>query len=137
MAPLSAEYLTLLEKNLTAEFVPHLPLLLDTNKPADQQTRKNLSRAFGGFAIAKLCGITPKQAAESVVDDFDDYGIDAIFYHGASETLFIVQAKLKASETFSQEEALSFCQGVRKLMAKTSRGSTNTFSSDRPNLKMP
>ncbi|WP_198017219.1 AIPR family protein [Methylocapsa acidiphila] len=112
----------MLEKVLAADFVPHLPPLLDASKPADQQARKNLSRAFAGFAISKLCEIPPKEAAASVVDDFDDYGIDAVYYHAASETLFVVQAKLKASETFSQEEALAFCQGVRKLVSQDFSG---------------
>jgi hypothetical protein len=112
----------MLEKVLTADFVAHLPPLLDASKPADQQARKNLSRAFAAFAISKLCEIPPKSAAAAVVDDFDDYGIDAIHYHAASETLFVVQAKLKASETFSQEEALGFCQGVRKLVSQDFSG---------------
>src|SRR5271170_6450459 len=85
MASISAEYMTLLEKHLNDEFVPHLPPLLDTTKPAEQLTKKNLSRAFAGYAIAKLCGITPKEAAESVVDDFGDFGIDAIYYLKSDE----------------------------------------------------
>ena len=114
--------MTLLETVLRSDFVPHLPPLLPTSQNADQQARKNLSRAFSAFAIGKLCEISEQDAAKSVVDDFDDFGIDAIFYHAASETLYIVQAKLKASETFSQEEALAFCQGVRKLVAQDFTG---------------
>jgi type III restriction enzyme len=64
----------MLEKVLTADFVAHLPPLLNASKPADQQARKNLSRAFAAFAISKLCEIPPKSAAAAVVDDFDDYG---------------------------------------------------------------
>lgn len=122
MTALSAEYLTLLNKALEKDFVAHLLTLIDTTKPADQQRKKNLSRAFAAFAIANLCGVSPKEAAESVVDDFDDHGIDAVYYHGASETLYIVQAKLKTAEMFSQEEALAFCQGVRKLIAQDFTG---------------
>jgi hypothetical protein len=118
MAAISPEYLTLLNKTLEKDFVPHLPALIDTTRPADQQKKKNCSRAFAAFAIANLCGIGRKEAAESVVDDFDDHGIDAVYYHGASETLYIVQAKLKTAEMFSQDEALAFCQGVRKLIAR-------------------
>src|SRR5579863_8796961 len=116
MAPLSPHHMSLLERVLSTDFVPLLPPLLDTSKPADQQRKKNLSRAFAAFALSKLCEIPPKEASASVVDDFDDYGIDSVYYHAASETLFIVQAKLKASETFSQDEALAFCQGVRKVV---------------------
>ena len=116
MAPLSADYMALLETALGKDFVPHLPPLQDLTKPADQQTKKNLSRAFSAFALHKLCEISPADAAAAVVDDFDDFGIDAVYYQGSSETLFLVQGKLKASETFSQDEANAFCQGARRLI---------------------
>ena len=91
-------------------------------QPADYTHKKNLSRAFSAFVLSRICEITPKQAAQSVVDDFDDFGLDAILYHAESETLYVVQSKLKASETFRQEEALAFCQGVRKLVAQDLTG---------------
>ena len=122
MAPLSADYMALLETALARDFVPHLPPLQDQTKPADQQTKKNLSCAFSAFALHKLCEIPPTDAAAAVVDDFDDFGIDAIYYQGSSETLFLVQGKLKASETFSQDEANAFCQGARRLIKQDFTG---------------
>lgn len=122
MAPLSADYMALLETALGNDFVPHLPPLQDLTKPADQQTKKNLSRAFSAFALHKLCEISPADAAAAVVDDFDDFGIDAIYYQGSSETLFLVQGKLKASETFSQDEANAFCQGARRVIKQDFTG---------------
>lgn len=122
MAPLSADYMALLETALRNDFVPHLPPLQDLTKPTDQQTKKNLSRAFSAFALHKLCEISPADAAAAVVDDFDDFGIDAIYYQGSSETLFLVQGKLKASETFSQDEANAFCQGSRRLIKQDFSG---------------
>lgn len=122
MAPLSANYMALLETALSKDFVPHLPPLEDLAKPADQQRRKNLSRAFSAFTLHKLCEISPADAAAAVVDDFDDFGIDAIYYQGSSETLFLVQGKLKASETFSQDEANAFCQGARRLIKQDFAG---------------
>jgi len=122
MAPLSADYMALLESALTRDFVPHLPPFQDQTKPADQQTKKNLSRAFSAFALHKLCEIPPADAIAAVVDDFDDFGIDAIYYQGSSETLFLVQAKLKSSETFSQDEANAFCQGTRRLIRQDFTG---------------
>jgi hypothetical protein len=113
---LDAQHLTLLELHLDAEIVPHLPPLLKPSKSAEENSRKNRSRAFSAFALASLCSISKSEAANAVVDDFDDYGVDAIYYHAPSETLYIVQSKLKAAETFGQEEALAFCQGVRKLL---------------------
>lgn len=107
----------LLETVLRADFVPHLPPLL---QPKDQQQDaiKNLSRALAAFAISALCDVAPKEAAEAIVDDYDDFGVDGIYYHAPSETLYFVQGKLKSGAMFSQEEANAFVQGIRKLIAQ-------------------
>ncbi len=122
MSAISEYYLTLLKTHLAEKFVAHLPALLVQNKPAAEQATKNLSRAFSAFAIRHLTGITEKEAAESVVDDSDDFGLDAIYYFAPTETLFLVQAKLKASEEFKLPEALAFCQGIRKLLRQDFTG---------------
>jgi hypothetical protein len=106
----------MLEKVLDDEFITHLPPLLNGTRPADEQKQKNQSRAFSAFAICHICGIPKIEAAKSVIDDFDDYGIDAIYYHAQTETLYLVQSKLKDAEQFTQPEALAYCQGVRKLI---------------------
>lgn len=116
MAVLEPQYMEILTKLLAAHFVPFLPPLLDTTKPADQQQTKQLSRAFSAFALHKLLDITPQAAAAAVVDDFNDKGVDAIYYHAATETLYLVQAKLKESEQFKQEDAQAFCSGIRLLL---------------------
>jgi hypothetical protein len=77
MNNLDQHHLVLLNQALTDNFVPHLPPLLDTTKPPDEQERKNLSRAFSAFALHRICDILPIDASKAVVDDFDDYGIDA------------------------------------------------------------
>lgn len=115
MAALEPQYMTILKKVLVNRFVPFLPPLLGNANPADHAA-KQLSRAFSAFALHKLLDITPQVAAASVVDDFNDKGIDAIHYHVPSETLYLLQAKLKESEQFKQEDALPFCEGVRLLL---------------------
>lgn len=116
MTGLNEQHTALLKEALAKDYVDGLPPLLDQSKPEEQSQVKNLSRAFSAFAISHICDIKPSEASSSVVDDFDDYGIDAIYYHAQTETLYLVQAKLKASSMFSQDEALAFCQGVRKLI---------------------
>ena len=116
MAALEPQFMLILKKVLESRFVPLLPPLLDQKKPASEQVAKQLSRAFSAFALHKLLDITPQVATASVVDDFQDNGIDAIHYDEASETLYLVQAKLKESEQFKQDDALSFCEGVRLLL---------------------
>jgi len=116
MPPLDTHYMELLTRSLEDKYVSHLPPLIDTSRPYAEQQKKNLSRAFSAFALKHICEISEVEASKAVVDDFDDYGIDAIYYHLKTDTLYLVQSKLKASEQFSQDEALTFCQGVRKLI---------------------
>jgi hypothetical protein len=122
MSALDQAHFAMLQKALDTDFVPHLLPLLDQTKPADEQQRKNQSRAFGAFALSNVCSISATDAAGSVVDDFDDFGVDAIYYLAPTETLYLVQSKLKAGEQFSQQEALAFCQGIRKLIKQDFTG---------------
>jgi hypothetical protein len=116
MPALEPQYMSILKKILNDIFVPLLPPLLDTTKPAEAQLEKQLSRAFSAFALHKMLGASPQIAAQAVVDDFDDKGIDAIYYEAHTETLYVLQTKLKASEQFKQGDALPFCEGVRLLL---------------------
>ena len=115
MAALEPQYMIILKKVLADRFVSLLPPLLGNGNPTDRAA-KQLSRAFSAFALHKLLDITPQAAAASVVDDFNDKGIDAIHYHAPSETLYLLQTKLKESEQFKQEDALPFCEGIRLLL---------------------
>lgn len=116
MSALTPDYLTLLHSNLISSYLPHLPPLVPHKKSADDVQKKNLSRCFSAFTIRHLTDIGEVEAAQAVVDDFDDYGLDAIYYHAPAETVYLIQSKLKASQQFTQEEALAFCQGIRKLL---------------------
>lgn len=106
----------LLKVKLERDLVPLLPDLIDQNKPADQRKVKNCSRAYSAFAIQKLTGVDGETAGASVIDDFDDNGIDAIHYHQASKKLFIVQSKLKSDKAFKHEDMIVFIQGVGDLL---------------------
>lgn len=116
MPALDAARLEILKTTLREDYLPYLPPLLDTSKPQDQQDVKNLSRALSAFALSKLCEITPSNAGQAIIDDFDDYGVDAIYLDQDRDTLFLVQSKLKKGSAFTQDEALAFCQGVKKLL---------------------
>lgn len=116
MAALEPQFMAILKKVLNDRFVPHLPRLLDERRPPEEQAGKQASRAFSAFALHKLLGLLPREAAAAVVDDFQDRGLDAIYYHAPKETLYLLQTKLKASEQFKQDEAQAFCDGVRTLL---------------------
>lgn len=122
MAALEPQHMVALKKLLAARFLPLLPPLLDTSKSAADQQAKQLSRAFSAFALNKLLNVTPKDAADSVVDDFNDKGLDAIYYHASTETLYLLQTKLKESEQFKQDDAQSFSTGIRLLLKQDFSG---------------
>lgn len=117
MAALDPQYLAILKSVLATRFVSFLPALVSGAKPPATDP-KQLSRAFSAFALHKLLDLTPKTAAEAVVDDIDDKGIDAIYYEIGSETLYMVQSKLKADAQFQQSDALAFCEGVRLILTR-------------------
>ena len=94
MTALKPEYMEMLKRVLEERFVKSkfLPNLQDNKRPEDLH-KKNLSRAFSAFVLQKLCDLSIKEAARSVVDDFNDKGIDAIYYHESAETLYLLQTK--------------------------------------------
>lgn len=124
MTALEPQYMAILKQVLAERFVPFLPPLLDTTKPIAEQQVKQISRAFSAFALHKLLDITPQAAAASVVDDFNDKGIDAIHYDEQSETLYLLQAKLKESNSSNKKmhcrsvKAFACCS-VRSLPGST------------------
>lgn len=108
---------TLLKRHLIDTYVGNLPPLLQPSPDGAQNDQKNIARSISAFVVHHHCGASVPDACASVVDDFGDLGIDAIFYQADLKTLFLIQSKLKASEQFTQDEANAFCQGVRKLIA--------------------
>jgi len=109
------EQFAILKAHLEQVYVPHLPALLQPRSP-EEDLKKNVDRAFAAFALDHIARLDPKRAARAVVDDFDDHGIDAVFYHAKLKVLYLVQAKLKDTASFTQPEALAFAQGIRKLL---------------------
>jgi len=109
---------------LARDFVAHLPPLAPNTRSVSDNVTKNLSRAFGGFVVAHLCGVDSATAAKSVVDDYDDGGIDAVYMHEPTDTLLIIQVKLRTGAEFQQSEAQDFTAGVRRLLA----GEFNAFN---------
>lgn len=116
MIALAPNFLNILREKLRKEFVPHLPELLDKKPPREEQDKKQLSRAFSAFVLHKMLDIGIAESAESVVDDFDDNGIDAIYYASRTKILYLIQTKFREREQFSQEDAIKFRYGVELLL---------------------
>lgn len=51
------------------------------------------SRALAAYSLYIMADISSDQAAESIVDGFDDNGIDALFFQKNQNTLWLVQSK--------------------------------------------
>lgn len=96
--------------------------------PATAAWQSQCGRSGRQTTLASLQSLCPAQAprhhsvgaAGSSLDDFQDKGI-GIQYHRPSETLYLLQTKLKESEQFKQEDALPFCEGVRLLRKRLQR----------------
>jgi hypothetical protein len=116
MTAIPTNFLTILKDKLEKNFVPHLPELLDKNHAKDEQDKKQLSRAFSAFALHKMRDIGIAVSAKTVVDDFDDNGIDAIYYDSAKKTLFLIQSKFREREQFGENDAIKFRNGVELLL---------------------
>jgi hypothetical protein len=99
MSNISLSNYELLKTKLRNEFLTYVHIQDDTKTPTQLES-KNLTRAFSAFVLQQLCGISAELAAKAVIDDFDDRGIDAIYFNTSNETLYLIQTKLKESEQF-------------------------------------
>lgn len=114
---LQAALMPVLKALLKERFVPHLPPLLGNGAPGDQEN-KQISRAFSAFALQKRFDLDTLTAAKAVVDDYNDKGIDAIYYNEDEKALYLVQSKLKATEQFQLGDAQAFLSGIELLINK-------------------
>ena len=118
MPALATNFLNILKDKLEKDFIPHLPELLNKERPKADQDKKQLSRAFSGFVLHKMLNVGIADAAQSVVDDFDDNGLDAIHYEATSKTLYLVQTKFREREQFDEGDAIRFRCGADLLLGQ-------------------
>lgn len=87
-------------------------------KPAEARDVAFLSRALAAFAVVQLEGATDSEAVDSVVDGFEDNGIDAIYFNRAESTLLVCQSKWKSSGrgSVSQGDLAKFLNGVNHIV---------------------
>lgn len=117
MSAISSDHLSVLKEILQERYVPHLPELLPRQGASEQEnSAKQISRAFSAFVIQKQCESPLEDAASAVVDNYNDNGIDAIYFSESEKTLYIIQSKLHASHQFSEGDAIKFCNGLNLLL---------------------
>tara|TARA_A200000159_G_scaffold90945_1_gene84505 strand:- start:8592 stop:10418 length:1827 start_codon:yes stop_codon:yes gene_type:complete len=117
LAALQPQFIIPLKELLQQRYVPHLPPLLGQGGREDLP-EKQIARAFSAYVLQTRFGIDAKLAAQLVLDDYNDQGIDALYFDEKTRTLFIVQSKFKSREQFLLPEAQTMMTGVELLLDK-------------------
>lgn len=130
MAALQSQFLAPLKELLQQRFVPHLPPLLGQGG-REYLPEKQIARAFNAYVLQTRFGVDAELAAQSVLDDYNDQGIDAIYFEEGSRTLFVVQSKFKTREQFLLPEAQSLMTGVELLLDKNFQAFNQNFNNRR------
>lgn len=90
--------------------------LIDLSDVKDPNKKQDafLTRGLAGFVIAELGGADDAVAASSVLDEYGDNGIDALYYDPSELVCYLVQAKWIKSGSGSVDvgSILKFKQGV-------------------------
>ena len=115
---MSIVHLRHIKRSLETEFRTLVDMTDYAKKPKDQEEDAFLSRAQAAFSLVITAKVTPTIAASSIVDSFDDNGIDAIYFDQDEKLLFVVQSKWHKTGKGSIESAdiMKFVQGVRDLL---------------------
>jgi hypothetical protein len=113
-ALMSQLHLNQIRARLLERYSPHEAALRVEVKDTD----RFLSRALAALAIQRLADVGEAEAANSVVDDEGDGGIDALHYSPHNKTLYIAQSKWKNKSDGGIELAdiLKFCEGIKQLL---------------------
>tara|TARA_R110000787_G_C13430406_1_gene445552 strand:- start:194 stop:1915 length:1722 start_codon:yes stop_codon:yes gene_type:complete len=88
-------------------------------RPPEDVDNNFYSRSLGALAIQSLAGLSEEESASSVVDGYNDEGLDAIGIDRISDKLFLVQGKWRSGKGagVTPEEAAKFLRGVGKILS--------------------
>lgn len=94
------------------------------------------SRALAALSIMMQCGVDVEVASKSVTDTYHDLGIDSIYCDTMQKKLVLVQSKWRGSGTggISQDEILSFIQGVKRIMSLEFEGASTKIMRKVPEI---
>lgn len=89
-----------------------------TIKNQDEIKQHFLSRAFAAYSLKVLATADTGITATSIVDGYEDNGIDAIYYDETKKILWLVQSKWikNGSGEPSPKETQAFCNGILDLI---------------------
>lgn len=115
---MSVVHLRHIKRSLEKDFRALVDMADYAGKPKEQEEDAFLTRAQAAFSLVVAAKITPAIAASSIVDLFDDNGIDAIYFDPDEKLLFLVQSKWRKNGkgSIDSAEVMKFVQGVRDLL---------------------
>lgn len=88
------------------------------NRSEHDQKQAFTSRALAAYVLVQRAAVTPEQAAQAVVDSYNDNGIDAFYFDPDDHRMFIVQSKWISDGNGSPElgDVHKFLHGFRVLL---------------------
>jgi AIPR protein len=107
-----------IQSNCRARFSSLIDMSDITTKDPEEKDAHFLSRALAALSVAALAKTDDLSAAQSVVDEFSDDGIDAFFFDRNEHIAYLVQSKWVRNGTSSVDvgSILKFLQGVNHLL---------------------
>ena len=122
---------------LEREFKAHVDMSDYANKPPEHQEACLLSRSLAAQAVKSYAGVDAKTAATSLIDGYNDGGIDAIFFDAPNDTLYMVQSKWSGggNSSFDEGEISKFVNGVRKILAADFKNFNDKVQAKSPEIR--
>jgi hypothetical protein len=107
-----------IQKNCRSRFSSLIDMSDVTTTNLDDRDSKFLSRALAAFAISAVAKVDEVTAAQSLVDEYHDDGIDAFFYDRNEHIAYLAQSKWDkdGSGTIDVGSVLKFIQGVNHFL---------------------
>lgn len=131
MSPSDSQRAQIIDVLKTRYFAMIQPLPGKTN-PVDIENNR-LSRSLAAFAIEKHAEVAPAQAAYSVVDGWNDNGLDAIHFDRTKSILWLVQSKIGSAPDMGENK--KFCDGIRDLQNGRFHKFNATFARIQPDVE--
>ena len=111
--------------------------LSDVKKAGDHDREKIfLTRSLAAFSIAQLADISPQEASATITDGPGDNGIDAIYYHQQTKSLYVVQSKWfgDGHGSFDRADMLKFTKGFEDLTSIDFSRFNNKIAAKEPDV---
>ena len=81
-------------------------------------------------------GIDVEMAAKSITDGFQDMGIDAVYCNEKQKQLVLVQMENRREWGCSQNEILTFVEGIKRVMSLDFAGANDKIKQKIPEISL-